>query len=62
MKTHLLLMGMLLLVCPAFGQFQDQNSSYLTSKQPIDKNWFEQAQKIITDAEYEFKKSSSFVI
>ena len=55
-------MGMLLLVCPAFGQFQDQNSSYLTSKQPIDKNWFEQAQKIITDAEYEFKKAhhSSF--
>ena len=58
MKTHLLLVGMLLSLCPAFSQLTDRNSSYLTkANQPIDKNWLEQAQKFISDGAYEFKKA-----
>ena len=60
MKSYLLAVGMLLLLCPAKAQLQNQNlSSSKNTENSIDKNWFENAQKFISEREYDFKKNNS---
>ncbi|HKC34964.1 MAG TPA: integrin alpha, partial [Chitinophagaceae bacterium] len=60
MKSYLLAVGMLLLLCPAKAQLQNQNLlSSKNTENSIDKNWFQNAQKFISESEYDFRKNKS---
>ena len=57
MKSYLLVVGMLIMLCPAKAQSQNNNlSSKKDLQDPIDKNWLQEAQKRIAEKEFEFKR------
>ena len=58
MKSYLLAVGLLILLCPFQTQSQKRiGGSSSTVSNPVDNNWLQQAEKFISEMEYDFRQS-----